>query len=389
MAYSLDDGTTWTTYDAENPVIHYPPAPYHDQYTNFRDPFVFWHEQSSKWVLVTTLAELHKLVIWTSDNLKDWTHVSEFGPFNGVGGVWECPNLFPLPVDGDVSKSKWVMVVGLNPGGPPGTVGSGTQYFVGNFDGTKFVADADSVYPGNKTANWLDYGPDFYAAAAYNGLPENDHVQVAWMNNWQYGQEIPTYPWRSAMATPRQLSLKTIADKVTVVQQPHKTFSSIESQKGYSHSWKAFAEGTGNLGSLGKTMAIDLSFSDRKAGASGMSQFGIVVQATSDMAQQTRVGYDFQSGEVFVDRTKSGVVSFDKTFASVYRTSLAPSSDGTLRLQILVDWSSVEVFGGEGEKAVTAQIFPSKNATYAQLFSVGGSTENVKLDIRDVSSIWN
>lgn len=106
--------------------------------------------------MVSSVAELHKLVLWTSDNLKDWKVASEFGPFNAVGSVWECPNLFPLALDNDPSNTKWVLLLGLNPGGPPGTVGSGTQYFIGDFDGTTFTTDDYSVYPGNKTANWLD-----------------------------------------------------------------------------------------------------------------------------------------------------------------------------------------------------------------------------------------
>lgn len=383
MAYSLDDGLTWQTYDSENPVIHYPPTPYEDQYQNFRDPFVFWHEQTNKWILVTALSELHKLIIWTSENLKEWSVTSEFGPFNAVGGVWECPNLFQLPLDSDETNTKWVMVVGINPGGPPETVGSGTQYFIGAFNGTTFVPNIDSVYPGNGTANWMDWGPDFYAAASYNGLS----VSIGWMNNWQYGGNIPTYPWRSAMATPRHLLLRTIGGKVTLVQKPRESLKAIESQKQYSRSWKSVAEGMKDLGSRGKTLDIELSFSDRQK-ASGVAEFGIVVQATSDMKQQTRVGYDFETRKVFLDRTRSGDVSFDETFASVYHVPLAPSANGVVNLRILVDWSSVEVFGGQGESTLTAQIFPSENATYAKLFSTGGSTENVRLGISELSSAW-
>jgi levanase/fructan beta-fructosidase len=385
MAYSLDDGTTWQTY-SENPIIHYPPAPYKDQYKNFRDPFVFRHEQTNKWILVTTLSEIHKLVIWESDNLKDWTVASEFGPFNGVGGVWECPNLFPLPLDGD--NTKWVMIVGMNPGGPPETVGSGTQYFVGEFNGTTFVPDADTVYPGNGTSNWMDWGPDFYAAAGYNGLPYTDHVSMGWMNNWQYGENIPTRPWRSAMATPRHLSLRTVGEKVRLVQQPRENWKSITSQKKDSQSWKS-VEGMKDLGSRGKTLDIKLSFDDRQQASSGKSEFGIILQATSDLRQQTRVGYDFRTRKVFLDRRKSGDVSFDKTFASVYHAPLEPGADGIVHLRIMVDWSSVEVFGGQGETTMTAQIFPGENATYARLFSTGGRTQSVKLDISDLSSVWH
>lgn len=132
---------TWRTYDASNPVIHNPPAPYQDQIKEFRDPFVFWHDATRKWIMVLVAAQLHKLLIYTSSNLKDWTYASEFGPVNAVGGVWECPSLFPLPLDGNESNIKWIAQISLNPGGPPGTTGSGTQYVVGRFDGRTFVED--------------------------------------------------------------------------------------------------------------------------------------------------------------------------------------------------------------------------------------------------------
>lgn len=375
---------TWTTYDAGNPVIQNPPAPYQKQYENFRDPFVFWHEETNKWVLVTALSEIHKLVLWTSDNLKNWEVASEFGPFNGVGGVWECPNLFPLALDNDESKTKWVMLLGLNPGGPPGTVGSGTQYFIGSFDGTTFVADDESVYPGNKTSNWMDWGPDYYAATSYNGLPGADRIVIGWMNNWQYGEKIPASPWNGAMAVPRHLSLKTINEKPTLIQQPHENWESIESRTRNISKWKTFDEGKKDLGSVGKTLDVKLEFS-----ASDATEFGIIVQATSDWKQQTRIGYNFESQKIFVDRTHSGDVTFDETFATVYHAPLVPNSDGTVRLRVLVDWSSVEVFGGEGEATLTTQIFPSRNATFAQVFSHGGNTENVHIGIRKVSSTWN
>lgn len=375
---------TWTTYDAANPVIYMPPAPYQDQYENFRDPFVFWHEQSSKWVVITTLAALHKLVIYTSDNLKDWTMASEFGPYNAQGGVWECPGLFELPLDGGKS-TKWVITSGINPGGPPGTVGSGTQFFVGEFNGTTFTPDADTIYSGTSTANWMDWGPDFYAAAGYNDLPIDDHVHIAWMNNWQYGQNIPTSPWRSAMSLPRHLTLKTIGSKPTLVQQPQEAWSSILSKRpAYSHTYKSVPEGSTTMGTTGETIKIDLSFS----ADSTASEFAIAVRASADSSEQTLIGYDFVNKQLFVDRTKSGDVSFDSTFASVYRGPLMPNARDKVTLSIFVDRSSVEVFGGQGETTLTAQIFPTSDATYAKLVSTGGSTNGVNVKFYNISSTW-
>ncbi|CAG7931565.1 unnamed protein product [Penicillium olsonii] len=388
IAYSLDQGETWTTYDAENPVIHNPPTGYEAEYKNFRDPFVFWHQDTQRWIAVTALASVHKLAIWSSDNLKEWSFLSEFGPYNAVGGVWECPNLFQLPVEDDTATKKWVMILGLNPGGPPGTVGSGTQYFIGDFDGTTFKADENSVYPGNQTSNWLDWGPDFYAATSYNGLPEGDVVQIAWMNNWQYAAKVPVEPWRSAMTIPRQLSLKTIDEKITLVQQPQKNWRSVADSQSSKQAWDTVSEGSINLESPGKAFKIDLSFENHDSDDTRASAFAISIRASSDFEQETLVGYNFTSKEVFVDRQRSGDVSFDDTFASLYHAPL-DTSDERINLQVFVDWSSVEVLAGAGEVALTTLIFPDEDATEARLVSVDGETRDVKLEIRELDSAWH
>lgn len=143
IAYSLDKGRTWKLY-ANNPVRPLPPAGYEDQFKEFRDPKVFWYEPEMKWVMVAVLATQHKAVLYSSPNLRDWTFMSEFGPANASAGVWECPDLFELPVDGHPENKKWVLIINLNPGGPVG--GSGSQYFVGNFNGTTFEADQTSLF---------------------------------------------------------------------------------------------------------------------------------------------------------------------------------------------------------------------------------------------------
>lgn len=373
IAYSLDEGMTWTTYDEANPVILDPPAEYADQFKEFRDPGVFWHEPSGKWVAVISLAQLHKLLIYTSTNLREWEHVSEFGPENAVGGVWECPSLFPLPVDGD-GETKWVAQIGLNPGGPPGTPGSGTQYIVGDFDGTEFTADAESV----QQTNWVDWGPDYYAALPFGGLPVGDRVDIAWMNNWKYGAVIPTDPWRSASSIPRKLSLKTIDEKPTLVQEPI-----LDAGEGQYQHWDSVPAGTTKLNLTGKALDATITFSKSEA-----TQFGIIVRASSESAEQTLVGYDFETEELFVDRTASGDVGFDGSFGGVYRAPLA-ANEGNVTMRVLADWSSVEAFGGEGEVAITAQIFPSDDAVDTYLFSTDGSTGPVELEAREVQSVWS
>lgn len=385
----MDDGKTWTTYDALNPIIQNPPAPYEDQWKEFRDPFVLWHQETQKWVLVTSLANIFKLIIWTSDNLLDWTAVSEFGPLNVVDGVWECPNLFTLPIEGDTEASKWVLVLGLNPGGPPETVGSGTQYFIGDFNGTAFVPEADSVFEVNKTQNWLDWGPDYYAATKWNGLPQDQHVQLGWMSNWQYAEKLPTNPWRGAMAFPRHLSLKKEGEKTILVQQPQENITSLRGDEVIQRSWSSFEEGSQDLGPQGDLLDIQVSFAGDTEKSSGSTETGIVIRASPDLKTQTRIGYDFTKKAMFVDRTRSGITGFDDTFRSVYHAPLTRDDEGMIKLRVLVDRSSVEVFGGDGESTLTAQIFPYANATHAQVFSTGGASEDVSIDIWSLSSVWN
>ncbi|KAI1259476.1 exoinulinase [Xylariaceae sp. FL1019] len=398
IAYSLDEGMTWTTYDAANPVIPLPPTPYEDQFKDFRDPFVFWYEPGEHWVAVTSLAALHKLLIWNSADLKEWTLVSEFGPSHAVGGVWECPSIFPLALDGDESNIKWVAQIGLNPGGPPGTTGSGTQYVIGSFNGTAFVEDdADDT----KT-NWMDWGPDFYAAATFNGLSMANRIDIAWMNNWQYGGAIPTSPWRSAMSVPRNLSLQSINEKATLVQKPVEDWASLEAAEGYSKTWETLQEGKETLPLTGRALDITLTFSTRPSNSSSCrrslynrrqsnsssSYSGLMLRANADLTQYTLVGYDFGTNQMFVDRTNSGNASFDSTFASVYYAPLTPASDGTISMRILLDWSSVEVFGGQGEVTLTTQIFPYDDGSDVLAFSSGGTTNGVKVTAKPVVSTW-
>ncbi|EED15730.1 conserved hypothetical protein [Talaromyces stipitatus ATCC 10500] len=432
IAYSLDHGATWTTYDDGNPIILDPPSPYQDQYLDFRDPNIFWYEPIEKWVAISVSQNFISSSYIHPQSLKQWNLESEFGPFNAVGGNWECPNLFTLHVDGDDSKVEWVAIVGVNPGGPPGTYSwrwpSDGSIVFEDFEGNRSFADRGWVATGdligtspvagtlpgqnpvtgflgnqlvntflnvdsttgiltspsfdisynyinllvgggdninqtairlkidgnivhattgsnsehlpgktgiavieiidlatgdwghinvgeisfansratNDNANWLDWGPDFYAAQSYNGIPQYQRTIISWMNNWQYGAAIPTSPWRSAMAIP-----------------PSEDFSQ----------------------------------------------------------------HDSTTQQVFIDRTKSGDVSFDSTLASVYYAPLSPALNNTVTLHIFVDWSSVEVFGGQGQTTITTQIFPPKMPRMRS-FSTGETTDNVQLRKSKVRPTW-
>ncbi|MEL6134314.1 MAG: glycoside hydrolase family 32 protein, partial [Bacteroidota bacterium] len=218
IAYSLDKGRTWTKY-AGNPVITNPGI------RDFRDPKVFWHGGIQRWVMI--FASGDRVRLYHSPDLKEWVEVSAFGADQGShGGVWECPDLFPLYVDGDSSRLKWVMLVSLGNGGPNG--GSATQYFIGDFDGTNFTNDnpADQVL-------WLDYGKDNYAGVTYSDILREDgrRIFIGWMSNWQYATKVPTYPWRSAMTLARTLDLKETNAGIRLVSLPVKEQQMIRGEK--------------------------------------------------------------------------------------------------------------------------------------------------------------
>ncbi|MEB0249531.1 glycoside hydrolase family 32 protein, partial [Mucilaginibacter sp. 5B2] len=199
LAYSLDEGTTWTKYTG-NPVLKNPGI------KDFRDPKVFWYAKDKKWVM--SLATKDRITFYSSPNLKDWTKESDFGQMLGAhGGVWECPDLFPLKLNG---KEYWVLLVSINPGGP--NKGSATQYFVGHFDGKTFT-------PSSNQTKWIDYGPDDYAGVTF-GNTGSRKVFLGWMGNWLYANQVPTVKWRNAMTIPRELSLKLTAGDIFLTSNP-------------------------------------------------------------------------------------------------------------------------------------------------------------------------
>jgi fructan beta-fructosidase len=671
LAYSLDRGRTWTKYSG-NPVIDIGS-------NNFRDPKVQWYAPTKSWLMTVSLSDQHKVRFYSSKNLKDWSLLSEFGPAGATGGVWECPDLFPLPVDGNKDHVKWVLVVNINPGGIAG--GSGAQYFVGDFDGTSFTSeDAGSYTPPSGTvlqdfehgygawsatgdafgtapasgtlegqqtvsgflgaglvnsfrnfdagtgtltspsftvdkpylnflvgggnhpfvegagdgtpppgitiadfegdtygpgwtatgafagagplteslpgsqgakvldtfaggqgdpgtgvitsphftlskkyvdfligggnhpwggadptsvnlvvdgavvktatgknsgsmewvnwdvsgyagkdayidvvdshsggdwghifvdqiglsdelatpadlqtsvnlvvgsangsdsesldwaswnlaglqgkqakiqvvdhntggwghlladqftladapaltavqrARWVDYGKDYYAAVTWENAKRGERDQIGWMNNWDYANDIPTFPWRSAMSVPRELSLQTLEGKVRLVAQPVEKLRSLRVGDAVVARRVTIPTGSQPLaGGAGNGKALDIT-ADFTTGSA--REFGLKVRAGN--GQQTVIGYDAGSQRVYVDRTKSGVSNFSSSFAGVQSAPLR-AVNGKVHLRVLVDWSSVEVFGGSGQSVITDQIFPDASSQGVELFAEGGT----------------
>lgn len=534
LAYSNDHGRTWTKYDG-NPVLDI-------QSNNFRDPKVLWHDPTSKWIMVVSMAAERKIRFYGSHNLKEWNLLSEFGPAGAVAGIWECPDLFQLPVDGNPDSIKWVLEVDLGSKAVAG--GSGGQYFVGDFDGEKFTLDphfleafkdetkepegivfesfengygswktegdafgsepakgafsyqnpvngfygqklinsynggdkatgkiisgafkitkpyinfligggndpeklflsllingktvlsatgdeseslnwkawnvADFIgeeasievvdkhtgiwgyimldqilfsdapaLPRQESAAWLDYGKDFYAVASWSGIPENDgrHLWIGWMSNWQYGQDVPTSPWRSAFSVPRKVSLKKINGQIRLAQQPIEELHNLRSEKTTMQSQILSASKVIDLSGIKNPSQLEIKAEFEVADTS--AEFGFELMCGED--QLTRVGFDLQRNTMYVDRTRSGKVDFHKDFPGV-QTAPITLKNGQLAVHILMDKGSLEIFINDGETVMTELIFPDPQKKEQRLFVKKGSVKLKSLDVWQLKSTWN
>ncbi|RCW51954.1 GH32 C-terminal domain-containing protein [Paenibacillus prosopidis] len=356
IAYSNDKGRTWTKY-ASNPVITMPAG-----LTVFRDPKVFWHAGTSKWVMVISAGD--RVQIYTSSNLKSWTYASEFGSTHGShAGTWEVPDLFPLAVDGNGANTKWVMTASISNGAPAG--GSGTQYFVGSFNGTTFTNDNSAG-----TVLWADLGSDFYAGISFSDIPAADgrRIMLSWMNNWNYGQSIPTSIWRSSMTIPRELKLTdTGGGAVRMTQTPVAELSGI---RGTSNSWtnQTITPGSNLIsGVTGNTVEIVAEFQNNTATA---TEYGFKVRKGG--SNFTTIAYNKANSKFFVDRTASGESHFDSSFAAKHEVTMS-AENNKIKMRIFVDRSSIEAFGNDGKVSITDQIFPDLAKNGLELYSTGGN----------------
>ena len=374
IAYSNDNGTTWTQYEG-NPVLN-------ENMKDFRDPKVFWYETEKKWVMAVAIPQEQQIRFYESQNLINWQHAGSFGPEGFVDGIWECPDLFELPVEGGTG-SQWILLVSHN----TKDIGSTMQYFVGNFDGKNFT---------NANANDLilsvDEGRDFYAGVTWNNAPNDRRLLIGWLNNWAYGQEIPTEGWRSAQSLVRTLHLQQFPEGVRLVQRPVSELQELrETVRHYGPA--AINEGDDFL-SLedvrGTQLEIVAEFAyeaiETPAESDSLaSEFGIKVFEGPD--QETVIGYDVASQSLFVDRTRSGDTTFNDNFAT--RTiALMPSDSGTVKMHIFVDRSSVEVFGNNGYVVMSNRIFPDSQQDGVEVYTISGTVTLQSLDVWPLENIW-
>jgi fructan beta-fructosidase len=370
VAYSNDRGRTWTKY-SHNPVIDLHLA-------NFRDPKVFWYEPGHKWIMVTALSAEHKVRLFGSIDMKHWTPLSNFGPEAAIGGAWECPDLFKLPIENEPGQSRWVLSVNLNPGGV--ARGSGNQYFVGGFDGTRFVDDN----PANKTL-WADYGKDFYASTSFSDIPPADgrRIWIGWLGNWEYAAHVPTSPWRGIQSIPRVLKLRRFSQGIRLIQEP---IAELRALRGRHVAIEDQSIAAANRILQSKKVRGDTLEIEASIAPGGATQFGL--QVRKGASEETTIGVDRAKSELFVDRTRSGDTGFDSKFPGRQIAPLNIVKGQPVQLHIFVDRCSVEVFADHGERVVSDLVFPSLSSEGIELYSSGGEAKIVKLDIWNLKSAW-
>ncbi|SCB99674.1 glycoside hydrolase family 32 protein [Arthrobacter sp. NIO-1057] len=358
IAYSLDGGTTFAKYE-QNPVLDRGSK-------NFRDPKVFRYEseQGSYWVMVAVEAIERRVLIYRSENLKDWTELSSFGPQAAIAGIWECPDLFQLPVAG-TDQLKWILIVSLNPGGVAG--GSGTQYFIGEFDGTTFSPDEvqegwDSLeYESLKQGRWLDWGRDFYAGVSFHSLPVGQQTIIAWMSNWDYARELPEDGWRGSMSTARRLDLvKNLDGKFEIRHR-------ILGLPAAAVAQTAVPAGESRI-ELGSPALLELTVDAEATAPAVLSLF---------RADGTLISELTAEAGLIQHRREAGKVDHE-LYASNQRMPLPAGSSG-LDVKVLVDHGSIEILAANGLRSLTDQLTGESAPAYATLRVAAGANVSVKV----------
>ncbi|MBS1915329.1 MAG: glycoside hydrolase family 32 protein [Bacteroidetes bacterium] len=358
IAYSLDDGMTWKKYSG-NPVLKNPGI------KDFRDPKVMWFAPQKKWVM--TLATKDRVTFYSSPDFKHWKKESDFGSDIGAhGGVWECPDLFSL---NDHGKKVWVLIGNIGSGTP--NKGSGTQYFIGNFDGNKFIA------VDNKT-RWIDYGPDDYAGITWSNTGDRK-IFLGWMANWLYANKVPTKIWRNAMTIPRELKIKHTSTGILVASEPVKELNSIIQKKNILEniSVEKNTDLTEKIKVLSVPCKLDFSISDP-------TDFFIIL--SNDAGEELKIGYDKTNNYFFIDRTKSGKIDFQEDFSGKH---VAPrfTDKKEMNLSLIMDVSSVELFADDGLSVMTETFFPSKKYSKIRV-ETPGKISIKKVGYSVLKSIW-
>jgi fructan beta-fructosidase len=368
LAFSHDRGRSFTKYPG-NPILEEPSGG-----PDFRDPKVFRFTAPSgerHWVMVVAAGRC--LRFYRSEDLLTWEPTSTFGEGQRDHlGVFETPDLFPVALDGG-PEHRWVLSVGHLGGGPAG--GSGTRYFVGDFDGEVFAPDQDPTI-----VTWADHGADFYAAQTWSDAPGDRRIWAGWLNNWDYADAIPSTGWRGSLSIPRELGLVSTPAGQLLVQRPIMELQRRGVPLIEVRDTTPEQAGKALAGVVGVHLDIELTVDLSAAGASGVVELSVGV----GVEERTVVRYAVESGWLSVDRRASGEAGFADGFAAEHGAPFVPDH-GRLALRVLFDGTSVEAFAGDGRLAISDLVFPSEGSC-GVTFTAPDAARVRALDVRDLSA---
>ncbi len=351
LAWSADRGRTWTL--VKDPVLDIGS-------TAFRDPKVFFHEATRRWVMLVSHADEGKLAFYTSHDLRAWTHSSDWRIDIPGGKTWECPDLMQVPIEGEPGATAWVIKVDVFDGHPAG--GSGAIVVVGDFDGARFTP--------KQPLQWVDGGRDFYAAIAFATMPPGDRrcVWLGWMSDHRYAKDTPTPPWRGAMTIPRELRLVRRGSELALCQRP---IAELDAMRGKPRSIANPGVGAGVSpveliapGTLPAAHDIDV-----EVDAATAKRWRLAVRCGGNEA--TFVTVDREAGTLGIDRRAAGIDLPSGNFAGHHTIAWPGARAPSARLRIVVDACSVEVFAADGSAAVTSLVFPQPTSTGIRIDAEG------------------
>lgn len=354
---SQDGGYRFESYEA-NPVMENPGV------ADWRDPRVLWDEAAQHWVMA--LAEHDRIGFYTSPDLRQWTYRSDFVT-TGLG-VLECPDLFPLAVDGDPSDVRWVLAAGAN--GTAEGMTTGTVYWIGDWDGERFTADEPAH-------QWLDHGSDYYAAVTWDDptLPEEERLAsrygIGWMNNWAYAGSLPMQEWQGGSDTIiRSIRLGSDGDGLKLISTPAEELRQLEGAPRAIDDVQVDAGTTAEL-ARPDSDAYRLTLELSPVGGGGEARVRVL---TGDGTSVT-VGYDFDAQAVFVARDADAVAAqMPDAYRQVRATPVA-ATDGRIRLDIVVDVASIEVFAADGAASLSMATFGSSGERQLVMEAARGGVE--------------
>ncbi|EAW11755.1 putative beta-fructofuranosidase [Aspergillus clavatus NRRL 1] len=348
IAYSTDGGYTFTKYEG-NPVLDIGSS-------QFRDPQVVWHSETERWVMTIAYADDRVIGFFTSPDLKEWTHASNFTQTGLPGTQFECPNLVRFSV-GPVlpqENTKDVLFISVNPGAPLG--GSGTFYVVGTFNGTHFVSETahETLY---------DFGKDNYASQWYSGISEDEPpVSIGWASNWNYTEQVPTGPlegWRGAMTLPKVHTLTKVDGSWLVTQQPFDDLSSVRDKRLRAH----VAQNGDVTLDFKHVPSHAIYFDVRVDGISQSTSAGQVFFnfTSSKSGEYIDGGLNFNTGLFWIDR--AGTHLFTQANSSgywpVFNTTLTAFEQSRFLFSGVIDRSLLEVFLDDGKQTGTMSFYPA------------------------------